>query len=58
MADDFAIDPGDGLEFARPVLGVVGPGDPGGGVRSPFGGHSVVEVAGCGHGLGVDSFVV
>jgi len=32
VADDFAVDPGDGLEFAGPVLGVVGPGDPGGGV--------------------------
>jgi hypothetical protein len=27
----------------------VGPGDPGGGVGGPLGGHAVVEVAGCGH---------
>jgi hypothetical protein len=46
------------LKFAGPVLGVVGPGDPSGGVGGPFGGHAVVEVAGCSHGLGVDSFVV
>jgi len=42
VADDLGVDPGDGLEFSRPVLGVVGPGDPGGGVRGPLGGHAVV----------------
>jgi hypothetical protein len=47
MADDFGVDPGDGLEFAGPVFGVVGPGDPGGGVGGPLGGHAV---AGGGHG--------
>ncbi len=41
VADDFGVDPGDGLEFSGPVLGVVGPGDPGGGVGSPLGGHAV-----------------
>ena len=40
MADDLAVDPGDGLEFAGPVFGVVRPGDPGGGVRGPLGGHA------------------
>ena len=40
MADDLAVDPGDGLELAGPVLGIVGPGDPCGGVRGPFGGHA------------------
>ena len=49
VADDFAVDPGDGLEFVGPVLGVVGPGDPGGGVRSPLGGHAVVLGLRCGH---------
>lgn len=42
VADDLAVDPGDGLELAGPVLGVMGPGDPGGGVRGPLGGHAVV----------------
>ena len=42
VADDFGVDPGDGLEFSGPVLGVVGPRDPGGGVRGPLGGHTVV----------------
>ncbi len=45
MADDFGVDPGDGLEFSRPVIGVVRPGDPGGGVRRPLGGHAVALVA-------------
>jgi hypothetical protein len=30
------------LEFSGPVLGVVGPRDPCGGVRGPLGGHAVV----------------
>jgi hypothetical protein len=47
MADDLGVDPGDGLELAGPVVGVVGPGDPGGGVRGPLGGHAV---DGGGHG--------
>jgi hypothetical protein len=46
VANDFGVDPGDGLEFAGPVLGVVGPGDPGGGVGSPFGGHAIVCMVG------------
>ena len=41
VADDFGIHPGDGLEFFGPVFGVVGPGDPGGGVGGPLGGHAV-----------------
>ena len=49
VADDLGVDPGDGLELAGPVLGVVGPGDPGGGVRGPLGGHAVVLIAWCGH---------
>jgi hypothetical protein len=49
VADDFGVDPGDGLEFSGPVLGVVGPGDPGGGVGGPLGGHAVVLVARLGH---------
>jgi len=46
VADDFAVDPGDGLELVRPVLRVMRPGDPCGGVRSPFGGHTKVLFAG------------
>ena len=42
VADDLGVDPGDGLEFSGPVFGVVGPGDPGGGVGGPLGGHAVV----------------
>jgi len=49
MADDLGVDPGDGLEFAGPVLGVVGPGDPGGGVRVPLGGHAIEFVGWTGH---------
>ena len=40
MADDLGEDPGDGLKLAGPVGGVVGPGDPCGGVRLPLGGHA------------------
>jgi hypothetical protein len=43
VADDLGVDPGDGLELSGPVLGVVGPGDPGGGVGGPLGGHAVVS---------------
>jgi hypothetical protein len=42
VANDFGVDPGDGLEFSGPVLGVVRPGDPGRGVGGPLGGHAVV----------------
>ena len=42
----FAIDPGNGREFARPVTGVVRPGEPGGFMRFPFGGHPVTQVGG------------
>ena len=42
VTDDLGVDPGDGLEFSGPVFGVVRPGDPGGGVRGPLGGHAVV----------------
>jgi hypothetical protein len=41
VADDLGVDPGDGLEFSGPILGVVGPADPGSGVRRPFGGHAI-----------------
>ena len=47
VAGDLGVDPGNGLEFAGPVFGVVGPGDPGGGVGGPFGGHTVVLAARC-----------
>jgi len=49
MTDDLRINPGDGLELAGPVLGVVRPRDPGGGVWCPLGGHAVVLLAWCGH---------
>jgi hypothetical protein len=48
MADDLSVDPGDGLEFSGPVVGVVGPRDPGCGVGRPLGGHAV---SGDGHGV-------
>ncbi len=53
VANDLAVDPGDGLELAGPVVGIVGPGDPGGGVRAPLGGHAVGRrfVVGAGHCL-------
>ena len=43
QAHDLRIEPGDGLEFSGPVLGIVGPGEPGGFVRFPFGRHAVAE---------------
>ena len=46
MADDLGIDPGDWRELARPVGAVVRPGQPGGGVRLPLGGHAVAERGG------------
>ncbi len=51
VADDLGVDPGDGLELSGPVLGVVGPGDPGGGVWCPLGGHAVVLIARLAHDL-------
>ncbi len=47
VTDDLGVDPGDGLELAGPVFGVVGPGDPGGGVRRPFGGHAISRLRIC-----------
>ena len=49
VADDLAVDPGDGGEFVGPVVWVVGPRDPGGGVGRPLGGHAVVELVRCLH---------
>ena len=40
VADDLGVDPGDGLEFAGPVLRVMGPGYPRGVVWFPLGGHA------------------
>ena len=40
MANDFGVDPGDGLKLAGPVFRIVRPGDPCGGVRLPLGGHA------------------
>src|ERR1700735_1452707 len=45
MADYFRVDPGDGLEFSRPVFGVVRPREPGSFMRLPFGGHAIAESA-------------
>ena len=42
----FAIDPGNGREFVRPVTGVMRPGEPGRGMRFPFGRHPVTQVGG------------
>ena len=41
--NDLAIHPGDGLELAWPVQRVMRPGDPGGSVGSPFGGHAKAQ---------------
>ena len=49
VADDIAIDPGNGLEFPWPVFWIMRPCDPGGGVRLPLGGH--VQAEGAGRGL-------
>ncbi len=43
VADNLGIYPGDGGEFSRPVAAVVRPGQPGGSVRLPFGGHAVAQ---------------
>ena len=45
QADDFGIDPRDGLELAGPIFTVVRPGKPGGLVRLPLGGHAVAELS-------------
>ena len=47
QAHDLRIEPGDGLEFSGPVLGVVGPGEPCGLVPIPLGGHAVAECLRC-----------
>jgi hypothetical protein len=39
-ADDLAVEVRDGFELAGPVGGLMGPGEPGGGVRFPLGGHA------------------
>src|SRR5690349_4427855 len=36
LADDLAVDPGDGCEAARPIVTIVRPGDPGGFMRLPL----------------------
>ena len=46
VADDFGIDPGDRLELSRPVAAIMRPGEPGGGVRFPFGGHAIADSVG------------
>ena len=58
VSDDLGVDPGDGLEFSGPVFGVVGPGDPGAGVRGPLGGHAEVLVAGSCHLMSTSFFCV
>src|SRR5262249_46242139 len=50
VADDLGVDPGDGRELARPVGGVVGPGDPGRPVRLPLGWHAICDTSRSGHG--------
>ena len=47
QADDLRVDPRNRLEFSRPVFGIVRPGQPGGLVRLPLGGHAVAEFARC-----------
>ena len=46
VTDDLAVYPGDGLEFAGPVLRVVRPCDPGGGVGGPLGRHAIALLTG------------
>src|SRR5262249_46857449 len=43
MAHHLAVDPRDGRELPRPVTPLVRPGEPGGGVRLPFGRPAVAE---------------
>ncbi len=45
VADHLAVDPGDRRQLARPVARLVRPGDPGGGVRLPLGGHDKPELS-------------
>ena len=45
LAHDLGIHPRNGREAARPVVAIVRPGDPGGLVRLPFGGHAEAEGA-------------
>src|SRR5207244_1573143 len=40
VVDDVGVDPGDGVELAGPVVGVVRPGEPRRLVRLPLGGHA------------------
>ncbi len=40
LAHDLAVDPWNGREAAGPIVAIVRPGDPGGLVRLPFGGHA------------------
>ena len=51
FAHDLAVDPRNGLEAARPVVFVVRPGDPGGFVRFPLGGHAEAELRGAEFGV-------
>ena len=46
VADDLGVNPADGREFSRPVVAVVGPGDPGCRVRLPLGGHAIAKSGG------------
>src|SRR5581483_3544549 len=43
-AHDLAVHPWNRLKLLRPVLRIVRPGDPGGSMRSPLGGHSIAVV--------------
>ncbi len=47
LADDFAIGPFDGVKLARPVGATVGPTEPGGLMRLPFGGHGEAKLGWC-----------
>ena len=40
VAHDLGVDPWDGTEFSGPVLGIMRPGNPGGGVGRPLSGHA------------------
>src|SRR5579863_2283614 len=46
MADDLGINPGNRLKLSRPVAVEMRPGEPGGGVRLPLGGHAVAAGGG------------
>jgi hypothetical protein len=46
LADDFRVDPRNGRELSGPVAAIVRPGNPGGFVRLPLGGHPKAEGAG------------